>query len=98
MEVVEIEILGRRYSLRSERPAAHLKAVGVFVDQKLREVAGGDAAAVKKDHAILAALNIASELFMERELLEEVTDSVDGALADALQLVEDVLAGDQAAD
>jgi cell division protein ZapA len=80
MEVVEIEILGRRYSLQSDRPASHIKQVAAFVDGRLRELAGGSASAVQRDHAILAALNIASELF----LLRERTTRLRGAVGDSL--------------
>ncbi len=84
MEVVEIEILGRRYTLQSDRPASHVKQVASFVDGRLRELAGGSASAVQRDHAILAALNIASELF----LLRDRTTRFRGAVSDTLdQLV-----------
>lgn len=80
MEVVEIEILGRRYTLQSDRPASHVKQVASFVDGRLRELAGGGASAVQRDHAILAALNIASELF----LLRDRTTRFRGAVGDTL--------------
>jgi cell division protein ZapA (FtsZ GTPase activity inhibitor) len=80
MEVVEIEILGRRYTLQSDRPAGHIKQVALFVDGRLRELAGGSASAVQRDHAILAALNIASELF----LLRDRTTRFRGALSETL--------------
>ncbi len=84
MEVVEIEILGRRYTLQSDRPASHVKQVASFVDGRLRELAGGSASAVQRDHAILAALNIASELF----LLRDRTTRFRGAVSETLdQLV-----------
>ena len=92
MEVVEIQIVGRRYTLRSERPPSHIQAVAAFVDEKLCEVAGGDPAAVQRDHAILAALNIASELFLLRARNDELASAVDGAIGELVERIDRVLA------
>ncbi len=91
MEVVEIRILGRHYTLRSERPAGHLQAVAHFVDEKLREVTGGDPSSVQRDHAILAALNIASELFLLRARRDELADSVEDSIDLLLERINLVL-------
>jgi cell division protein ZapA (FtsZ GTPase activity inhibitor) len=88
MPVVEIEILGRRYSLRSERPPEHLHAVAAYVDERLLEVSGGRPTLVQRDHAILAALNIASELFLLRDRSEHLARSVDRGLQTVLALVD----------
>ena len=97
MEVVEIQIVGRRYTLRSERPAAHLQAVAHFVDEKLREVTGGDPASVQRDHVILAALNIASELFLLRGRRDELADTVEDTIDLLLERIQIVL-GDEDLD
>ncbi len=94
MEVVEIQIVGRRYSLRSERPAEHLQAVARYVDEKLREVTGGDPALVQRDHVVLAALNIASELFLVRARRDELADAVDGTVESLLERIQMVLGDD----
>jgi len=96
MEVVEIQIVGRRYSLRSERPADHLQAVARYVDEKLREVTGGDPSLVQRDHVVLAALNIASELFLARARRDELADAVEGTVETILERIEMVLADDTA--
>lgn len=95
MEVVEIHIVGRRYTLRSERPAAHLQAVAHFVDEKLREVAGEDPSSIQRDHVILAALNIASELFLLRARRDELADSVEDTIELLLERIQLVLGDDE---
>lgn len=88
MGLVEIEILERRYTLQSDRNPEHVKAVAAYVDEQLRAVAGGSPDSVRRDHAILTALNIASELFSERELRGGLADEADRSLA-ALQALLD---------
>jgi len=91
MGVVEIEILGRRYALRSDRPPEHLKAVAAFVDGKLRELAGGRPASVQRDHAILAALNIASELFHLKRQRSQTARSLDASLGSLVALIDEAV-------
>lgn len=97
MDIVEIEIVGRRYSLRSERGSEHLQAVAHFVDEKLREITGGDASSVQRDHAILAALNIASELFLLRARRDELADRVEDSIDVLLDRIDLVIGGIDAA-
>lgn len=91
MEVVQIEIAGRRYTLRSERPPAHIQAVADFVDERLREVTGGSTASVQRDHAILAALNIASELFLLRERRDELALVAESAIDELVDRIDQVI-------
>ena len=91
MEVVQIEIVGRRYTLRSERPPGHIQAVADFVDERIREVTGGSASAVQRDHAILAALNIASELFLLRERRDELALVAESAIDELVDRIEQVI-------
>ncbi len=88
MPVVQIEILGRRYALQSDRDPRHVRAVASYVDGQLRDMVGGRASAVQRDHAILAALNIASELFLLRENSAELAGSVERRLQSIVALID----------
>ncbi len=88
MPVVQIEILGRRYALQSDRDPEHVRSVAAYVDEQLREVSGNRPSAVQRDHAILAALNIASELFLVREKSQDLATSVDRRLASLVTLLD----------
>lgn len=88
MPVVQIEILGRRYALQSDREPRHVRAVAAYVDGQLRDMTGGRASAVQRDHAILAALNIASELFLLRERSGELASSVERRLQSIVALID----------
>jgi len=94
MGVVEIEILGRRYALRSDRPPEHLRAVATYVDGKLRELSGGRPASVQRDHAILAALNIASELFHVQRQCSLDSRSLDARLGSLVALIDEAVDDD----
>ncbi len=92
MPVVQIEILGRRYALQSDRDPDHVRSVAAFVDEQLRELTGGDPAAVQRDHAILASLNIASELFLLRDRGGELAKLLDRRLHSLVTLIDQSVA------
>ncbi len=61
---VAIRILGREYRLRGDGNADHLQAVASYVDEMLREIQRSTPDT--QEAAILAALNLASELLQSR--------------------------------
>jgi len=65
--VLKVNIFGTDYPVRGTTDSAYIAKVAKYVDAKMREV--DDTASVKPllKVAILAALNIADELFNERE-------------------------------
>lgn len=71
-----VTICGEDYTIRSDSPPEHTRAVAAYVDAKIREVL--ESAAVVESHkaAILAALQITDELFEARggqgELAERI--------------------------
>jgi len=67
-----VTICGEDYTIRSDSPPDHTRAVAAYVDAKISEVL--ESAAVVESHkaAILAALQITDELFEARRGQEEV--------------------------
>lgn len=63
---VTIKILDREYRLRSDEDPAHLQNVAAYVDRILREVKD-QSPSDTESAAILAALNIASDLVRIRD-------------------------------
>lgn len=61
-----VEIMGREYRIRGVADDEYIQSVARFVDEKMREVSGGTSVASHDRLAILAALNIADELFEVR--------------------------------
>jgi cell division protein ZapA len=63
-----VEIFGQRLGLRAEGGGERLQELAHFVDDRMREVADRSSSVDTVKIAILTALNIADELFEEREL------------------------------
>jgi len=84
---VSVEIFGQRYPIRSSLDPDYIKRLATYVDGKIR--AAGDSApsgdAVRL--AVLAALNIADELF--RQL--ESSRSTDGRVTERAEEIERLL-------
>ena len=81
---ISIKILDREYRIRSDADPEHLEAVAAHVDRVLREVRRSTPDT--QDAAVLAALNIASELLRSRQLvavprerIQELIELVDSA-------------------
>ena len=71
-----VTICGEDYTIRSDSPPDHTRAVAAYVDAKITEVL--ESASVVESHkaAILAALQITDELFEARKGQEEVAGAM----------------------
>ena len=62
-----VEIFGQRLGLRADGDEARVQDIARFVDLRMREVADRSSSVDTVKIAVLTALNIADELFQERE-------------------------------
>jgi cell division protein ZapA len=67
-----VEIFGQRLGLRSDGDETRLQELARFVDGRMREVADLTSNVDTVKIAVLTALNIADELYDERELDQDV--------------------------
>lgn len=74
--VVEVEVAGRPYRLRSDEGGADLQAVAALVNERIGAIREATPDLSLERAAILAALNIGDELLRERA----------GAAAEALEV------------
>ena len=74
--VVKVQIVGEEYSIRTDASAEHTVAVAEYVDRAIRGVMSGGSVIESHKAAILAALQIAADLFKEREASAELTESM----------------------
>jgi len=65
--VVSVEILGLRYPIRSTLDAGYVTELAAYVDAKMHAAADDTEAADSVKIAVVAALNIADELFRARD-------------------------------
>jgi cell division protein ZapA len=68
MPSTEVQIYGSSYSVRGSDNQEYLQGLADLVDRKMREIAQHAAAADPGRLAILAALNLADELFRFQQL------------------------------
>lgn len=62
-----VRILGSEYRVEADVDAARLQDMASYVDRKMRELAQDASPVASARTGVLAALNIAEELFRERE-------------------------------
>ena len=91
---VSVEIFGQRYPIRSTLDADYIKRLATFVDGKIR--AAGDSAPSSDPVrlAVLAALNIADELFRHLETTRASAGTVAERAEELERLLDRVLIAD----
>ncbi len=62
-----VTIYGQEYTVRSGEDAEYVRGIAAYVDERMREISGSASQITSLRVAILASLNIADELFQERE-------------------------------
>jgi cell division protein ZapA len=65
-ESVTVTIFGREYTLKGAADPEYVRRIAAFVDERMGEVARSGAVGATERVAILAAVNIADELFREQ--------------------------------
>jgi len=91
--VVPVEILGQRYPIRGTVDAAYIRQLASFVDERMRAAADQTAETDSARVAVVAALNIADEVFRLRAPADSHEAEVAARLARLEQLIDDALAG-----
>jgi cell division protein ZapA len=81
---VKVEILGESYAIRSDATPEHTKACAEHLDRAIRQILSGGSVIETNRAAILAALQITSELFQAREANEAVVAAM-GELGDEVR-------------
>ena len=74
--VVRVTILNEDYNIRSDASAEHTRAVADYVDRSIRQVMTSGLVVESGRAAILAALQIAGELFEAREHSDQLSRSM----------------------
>ncbi len=82
---IKVEIFGTEYRIKGEANAEYVRRVAAYVDGKMQQLAQASSTGSVTKLAILTAINIADELFREREDREKAL----AALAERLKLVDD---------
>ncbi|HET6462947.1 MAG TPA: cell division protein ZapA [Candidatus Krumholzibacteria bacterium] len=86
-----VEILGREYKIRGAADAAYISEVARYVDSKLREVSQGGVAPPPDRVAIIAAMNIADELFQLKRSHSEEFSTIEKRAQSLIRMLDESL-------
>ena len=93
---VKVEILGESYAIRTEADPEHTRAVAEHLDRSIRQILSSGSVIEANRAAILAALQITSELFREREANAAITTAMQTLSADVRRMLPPAKRGDGA--
>jgi cell division protein ZapA len=65
--LVQVDIFGQTYSVKSGGDAAYVQKLAAFVDEEMKDVSRASGAVDSLKVAVLAALNLADECFRLRQ-------------------------------
>ncbi|MCK4738528.1 MAG: cell division protein ZapA [Deltaproteobacteria bacterium] len=73
-QAVELNILGKRLAIKSDKSEEHVREVEQLLSEKIAEIRESSNAVATLDLALLAALNITGELIEAKKLLEAIEE------------------------
>ena len=88
---MKIEIYDQSYNVHTDGNEASLKELAAYVDSRMRAVAQATRTVDSLKVAVLAALNIADELFQAREGLQTIEGPLRQRVEKCVALVEKAL-------
>jgi len=91
--VVPVEILGQRYPIRGATDAAYIQQLAGYVDEQMRAAAEMTTESDFARVAVIAALNLADEIFRLRTPGDHREHDLAARVTRLERLVDDALAG-----
>lgn len=76
-KALDVEILGQKFTISSEAEEGYMLKVAGYVDSKMQELMQASKPVSKSNVAMLAALNIADELYRLKDSHEAVLNRLD---------------------
>jgi cell division protein ZapA len=89
--VVQIEVHGQRYPIRTTLDQSYVLELALYVDRKLALAADASPSSDTLGLAVLTALNIADELFRARDLRVNESDSLTARAVALEEIVDQAL-------
>ncbi|HEY7876887.1 MAG TPA: cell division protein ZapA [Gemmatimonadaceae bacterium] len=84
---VKVTILGEEYSIRSDESPEHTRAVAEHVDATIRALMNAGVVVESHKAAILAAMQISSDLFKSREAPAELAERMRAVSAEVRRML-----------
>lgn len=85
----KVEIFGQEYKIKGVGDPRYIHKIAGFVDMRMREIAHSSGIMSQSRIAILTALNIADELFQERDSTEQAARELDRQALKLSELLDD---------
>ncbi|MEE8437669.1 MAG: cell division protein ZapA [Candidatus Neomarinimicrobiota bacterium] len=90
--LVRVSIYGQEYTVKAPADATYIKSIAEYVDMKMREVQEDlITPQVPAKIAILAAMNISDDYFVEKRKNESITNRVEQKVSSIIELVDEAL-------
>ena len=86
---IEVDIYGQRYTIRGEADEAYMQRLAAYVDGHMKSVGKGMKTATLSKLAVLAAINIAHELFQSEESREKGEADVERRVLCLMDAIEE---------
>lgn len=77
VSVTTVQVFGQEYKIRGFEDRSYVEKVAGYVNEKMRELAQSSSSISPERLAVLAALNIADELFQETKKSSEALLSIE---------------------
>ncbi len=88
MGSTEVFILGQKYTLKGDAPEEYIRELASYVDSKLKEVYNVTPNITPVKASILAALDIADELFKIKNRQDELASNIEKKAATLASLFD----------
>jgi cell division protein ZapA len=90
-KTVQIEIYGQRYTVTGDADEEYVRKVAGFVDEQMRALAGSMKTASLSRLAVLAAINIAHQLFESERVRRQGEAALEERAGSLLEAIEERL-------
>jgi cell division protein ZapA len=90
-KTIEIEIYGHRYTIKGEADEDYVKRLATYVDEQMRGLAQGMKTATLSKLALLAAINIAHQLFQSEQARQQGEVDVERRALCLMESIEEQL-------
>lgn len=86
--LIEVNIFGQGYTIKTDADAEHIQEIAEYVDKKMEEIVQTTKTVSTLNVAILAALNIADDFFREVQKREELLTEVDNRSKEIVETID----------
>ncbi len=86
-KTIDVEIFGQQYTLKGDADEQYIRRLAAYVDEQMKAVAKGMKTATMSKLAVLAAINIAHELFRTELLHEQEEADVERRLTSLMDTI-----------